>query len=200
MIHHDLSRASINHIKIFQHDLDFKRVFENKIVVDMGSGMGRLIPFISLFSPSSIISVEPNLESLSIQKDFLSNKFAYLPNKKLKNITYFANTLEEFKDQDQIFDTIFFFDSIFYMKEIFDGIDGLCSKEYQFKILKYFIGKNIVISQGIEYNEKEGIRDPSHDDFIDILSQIGYKNIVCKKFNIPVQKKPSRFVILASID
>ena len=98
------------------HKNNYKDFLYNKIVVDAGSGLGRIIPLLSFFKPKKIISVEPNLTLLEKQKEFLKSKFYFLPNKKINcEIEYYNQTIEEYMDNNCEFDVLCLFYADIYI-------------------------------------------------------------------------------------
>ena len=89
---------------------NYKDFLYNKIIVDAGSGLGRMIPLLSFFKPKKIISVEPDLTLLEKQKEFLKSKFYFLPNKKVNcEIEYINQNIEDFIDNKHNFDILCLF-------------------------------------------------------------------------------------------
>jgi len=95
---------------------NYKDFFYNKIIVDAGSGLGRMVPLLSFFKPKKIISVEPDLILLEKQKKFLNSEFYFLPKKKINcEIEYINQNIEDFIDNKHNFDTLCLFYVIAYL-------------------------------------------------------------------------------------
>lgn len=95
---------------------NYKDFFYDKIIVDAGSGLGRMIPLLSFFKPKKIISVEPDLTLLEKQKKFLNSEFYFLPKKKINcEIEYINQNIEDFIDNKHNFDILCLFYVIAYL-------------------------------------------------------------------------------------
>jgi hypothetical protein len=95
---------------------NYKDFFYNKIIVDAGSGLGRMVPLLSFFKPKKIISVEPDLILLEKQKKFLNSEFYFLPKKKINcEIEYINQNIEDFIDNKHNFDILCLFYVIAYL-------------------------------------------------------------------------------------
>jgi 2-polyprenyl-3-methyl-5-hydroxy-6-metoxy-1,4-benzoquinol methylase len=95
---------------------NYKDFFYDKIIVDAGSGLGRMIPLLSFFKPKKIISVEPDLTLLEKQKKFLNSEFYFLPKKKINcEIEYINQNIEDFIDNKHNFDILCLFYVITYL-------------------------------------------------------------------------------------
>jgi len=96
---------------------NYKNFFHDKVIVDVGSGVGRMIPVLSFFDPKKIISVEPNLTLFEKQKKFLESKFYFLPNKKINcEIEYINQNIEDFINNKLNFDIL----CLFYVISVID--------------------------------------------------------------------------------
>jgi len=101
---------------------NYKDFFNNKIIVDAGSGLGGKIPLLSFFNPKKIISIEPDLTLLKKQKEFLKSEFYFLPNKKVNcEIEYINQTTEDFIDSQHNFDVLclFYADPYIDIRKVF---------------------------------------------------------------------------------
>jgi len=88
----------------------YEDFFCDKVIVDVGSGVGRMIPLLSFFKPKKIISVEPDLTLLEKQKKFLNSEFYFLPKKKINcEIEYINQNIEDFIDNKHNFDILCLF-------------------------------------------------------------------------------------------
>jgi 16S rRNA G527 N7-methylase RsmG len=143
---------------------NYKDFFCDKVIVDVGSGVGRMIPLLSFFNPKKIISVEQNLSLFEKQKEFLKSKFYFLPNKKINcEIEYINQNIEDFINNKPNFDILclFYVIPLINIEKIFLNfnknmliMDSTKNIKYLIKILD-IIKKNNLIYEYHEFSNEE---------------------------------------------
>jgi hypothetical protein len=186
-------------IKLFGSFKYFDTVICNKIVADIGSNTGKMIPVLAFFKPSKIVSVEPLEKFLDIQKEFLKNKFAYLPKKYITNVDFYQQYIDDILNNGIEFDTVFLSYTLYLLYAHYnEGKDNWYydenTNEYEktFEILSKIKDKNVIIVSCNYYKGK--LRKVIDDDYINILKKIGYKNVYHNEFETNGVKK---FCIIA---
>jgi len=97
--------------KLFANHEYMKKFITNKIVVDVGSGIGKNFPLLSFFKPKKIISVEKEFHFIEEQKLFSQCIFPFLPKKTIQQpIEIFNETIEFWITRGINFDTMIFFE------------------------------------------------------------------------------------------
>jgi hypothetical protein len=179
----------------------FEAAIKNKIVADIGSNTGRMIPVLSFFEPTKIVSIEPLQKFLNVQREFLKNKFSYLKKKIITNIDFYEKSIDDIIDNNINFDTAFFMESICCLYAPYNEIKDSwfydeITNEYEktFAILKKLKTKNIIIFQSnISFLEKK-YRKVTDMDYIDMLKELDYQDIKHTTCNMYDEEK---FCIIA---
>ena len=188
-------------IKLFMTIDGFEAAIKNKIVADIGSNTGRMIPVLSFFEPTKIVSIEPLQKFLNVQREFLKNKFSYLKKKIITNIDFYEKSIDDIIDNNINFDTAFFMESICCLYAPYNEIKDSwfydeITNEYEktFAILKKLKTKNIIIFQSnISFLEKKD-RKVTDMDYIDMLKELDYQDIKHTTCNMYDEEK---FCIIA---